>query len=355
MRLEDWQKWLDSQFIDAEEAQHSAEASAPPELEDAPISHGVVGPPPTASAGPPITAQPTTEAAQLPAAESTRLEYRPLPTVSDPITSGADVQARGAASASDVVDHIDIPSIERYLPFLRRPATLETEPPVPEAQEEERAPGRGPAEAAMGTQTVGEQPLPLETTPVETAPVETAELAASVGEPEAAVEELHTQSKSAWPSTDEAPEANERDHQAGGVATREREARRSVADLSSGRKRARHARNVKPAEIVQELKGGGLWGLVPKHIQVLVAMGSEEVAQHSYKRSFKESRLELVNRLLDPTLSLEDTARLLNVCPTTVRRYTNRGLLTHQRTPGDQRRFKLSDVLAFLEAQSRVH
>ena len=79
----------------------------------------------------------------------------------------------------------------------------------------------------------------------------------------------------------------------------------------------------------------------------------EEVAQNSYKRPFRESRLELIQRLLDPTLSLEDTARLLNVCPTTVRRYTNKGLLRHQRTQGDQRRFKLSDVLAFLEAQSR--
>jgi excisionase family DNA binding protein len=96
-----------------------------------------------------------------------------------------------------------------------------------------------------------------------------------------------------------------------------------------------------------------LWSLVPKHLQTLLALGTEEVAQNSYKRGFKESRLELIQRLLDPTLTLEETARLLNVCPTTVRRYTNRGLLTHQRTPGDQRRFKLSDVLAFLEAQSQ--
>ena len=83
-------------------------------------------------------------------------------------------------------------------------------------------------------------------------------------------------------------------------------------------------------------------------------MGSDdEVVQNSYKRSFKESRIELIEKLLDPTLSLEDTARLLNVCPTTVRRYTNKGMLTHQRTSGDQRRFKLSDVLTFLEAQPK--
>ncbi|MGB9588287.1 MAG: helix-turn-helix domain-containing protein [Armatimonadota bacterium] len=76
-----------------------------------------------------------------------------------------------------------------------------------------------------------------------------------------------------------------------------------------------------------------------------------ETAQASY-RTFKESREELLRRLLDPVLSLEDTARILNVCPTTVRRYTNRGLLKHFRTGGNQRRFRLSDVLAFLESRS---
>ncbi|MEJ5253333.1 MAG: helix-turn-helix domain-containing protein, partial [Armatimonadota bacterium] len=58
--------------------------------------------------------------------------------------------------------------------------------------------------------------------------------------------------------------------------------------------------------------------------------------------------------LLNPSLTLEDTARLLGVCPTTVRRYTERGLLNHYRTPGNQRRFRLSDVIAFLEARQQA-
>ncbi|MBC7286841.1 MAG: helix-turn-helix domain-containing protein, partial [Armatimonadetes bacterium] len=37
------------------------------------------------------------------------------------------------------------------------------------------------------------------------------------------------------------------------------------------------------------------------------------------------------------------------VCPTTVLRYTNRGILKCFRTPGNQRRFKLSDILEFME------
>ncbi len=65
----------------------------------------------------------------------------------------------------------------------------------------------------------------------------------------------------------------------------------------------------------------------------------------------KQSREELIERLLDPTLSLSETSTLIGVCPTTVRRYTNRGVLKCFRTPGNQRRFRLSDVLDFIERQ----
>jgi len=84
---------------------------------------------------------------------------------------------------------------------------------------------------------------------------------------------------------------------------------------------------------------------------LLSQIGSHDVAQNSYKSTFRETREELVQRLLDPPLTLEETARLLGVCPTTVRRYTNKGNLRHFRTTGNQRRFRLSDVLEFLESR----
>lgn len=62
-----------------------------------------------------------------------------------------------------------------------------------------------------------------------------------------------------------------------------------------------------------------------------------------------ESREQLVQRLLDPVLTLEEAATLLDVCPTTVRRYTNRGILKCYRTPGNQRRFRLSEIMSFME------
>ena len=130
-----------------------------------------------------------------------------------------------------------------------------------------------------------------------------------------------------------------------------------VADAPLRARRARRSTTPAAAAGAPELSDGeaaALWGRLPRHIQLLVGMSEpqEEVAQKYYTRGFKESRRQLIERLLDPTLTLEDTARVLGVCPTTVRRYTNRGLLPHHRTVGQQRRFRLSDVLGFLERQS---
>ncbi|MFN3649015.1 MAG: helix-turn-helix domain-containing protein [Armatimonadota bacterium] len=65
----------------------------------------------------------------------------------------------------------------------------------------------------------------------------------------------------------------------------------------------------------------------------------------------RESRDELLQRLLDPVLTLEETAVLLDVCPATVRRYTNKGQLKHFRTEGNQRRFRLWDVIEFRDSR----
>ncbi len=126
-----------------------------------------------------------------------------------------------------------------------------------------------------------------------------------------------------------------------------------VADANT---RPRRPRAADPADDISDGDAAALWKRLPRHIQLLVGMApetKEEPAQKYYSRGFKESRQQLIERLLDPTMTLEDTARVLGVCPTTVRRYTNRGVLPHYRTLGQQRRFRLSDVLAFLEKQQK--
>ncbi len=91
-----------------------------------------------------------------------------------------------------------------------------------------------------------------------------------------------------------------------------------------------------------------LWGTLPRHVQILASLATQ-AGEPTGERTFEETRPQLLSRLLDPSLTLEETARLLDVCPATVRRYTNRGQLPHTRTIGQQRRFRLSEVLAFLE------
>ena len=97
---------------------------------------------------------------------------------------------------------------------------------------------------------------------------------------------------------------------------------------------------------------------VPKRPAAPAPERTESVQEKSPPRRERgprkeESREDLLRRLVDPTLTLEETARILEVCPTTVRRYTNRGVLSHERSAGNQRRFKLSAVLEFCEAQGR--
>lgn len=68
------------------------------------------------------------------------------------------------------------------------------------------------------------------------------------------------------------------------------------------------------------------------------------------RRPLNETREEIIRRLLDPELTMHEAAALLNLSKATVRRYTVLGKLQCSRTAGGQRRFRLSDLLTFLEA-----
>ena len=96
-----------------------------------------------------------------------------------------------------------------------------------------------------------------------------------------------------------------------------------------------------------------VWQTLPKSVEFLSSFYDDAVTANYYRGEFKESRQELIRRLLDPELSLEETSRLLGVCPATVRRYTNRQWLAHHRTTGGQRRFRLSDIVKFVDEHGR--
>ena len=102
----------------------------------------------------------------------------------------------------------------------------------------------------------------------------------------------------------------------------------------------------------QDLKN--LLETLPKNIEYLGRFFNDTVTSRYYQGVFKETREMLIRRLLDPELTLEEVSRLLGVCPATVRRYTNRGWLSHHRTTGGQRRFRLSGLAAFIEQHGRL-
>lgn len=93
---------------------------------------------------------------------------------------------------------------------------------------------------------------------------------------------------------------------------------------------------------------------LPKNIEFLGTFFTDTVTSKYYQGDFKETREDLIRRLLNPELTLEEASRLLGVCPATVRRYTNRGWLSHHRTKGGQRRFRLSGIVKFVEEHGRL-
>jgi excisionase family DNA binding protein len=83
--------------------------------------------------------------------------------------------------------------------------------------------------------------------------------------------------------------------------------------------------------------------------ETLELFGEELEKARRKRKNPRKTRENLIENLLDPIISLDEAAVILNVCKTTVRRYTNGDKLECLRTPGNQRRFKLSKVLEFLE------
>ena len=96
-----------------------------------------------------------------------------------------------------------------------------------------------------------------------------------------------------------------------------------------------------------------LESVLARQAQLPLDIEARHAVSEGAEGSPRATRETLVQRLLDPTLTLEEVSLLLGVCRTTVRRYTDRGVLRCYRTPGNQRRFHLSDVLDFMERQSR--
>lgn len=334
MRLDEWQKFIESQFLE-----ETAAKSVP--VKSAGVASTVQQTALSLDDEPPIVAD----------------ERVPEdPRASDPVEGVSDdVESESAVrSEPDDVRSQPLPTISRQTGFVVR-SVVETPADVPAP-----LPAVSPVPFEETLDFTADIPvfadyLPSKPTEAEPTPVETSVIAS-----------LLTDDSTSGPVSVLLPLTS------GFAPPRNAPIRPTDAESDSGpadrrRKRAPHARNVQPETVASGLNSADLWAQVPRHVQTLLALErreeEREVAQSSYKRPFQEKRAELIARILDPVLSLEDTARLLNVCPTTVRRYTNKGILTHYRKEPErpsantteretrQRRFRLSDILTFLETQ----
>ncbi len=319
--LEDWFKYLEQQYVDEKAEKEESKPSAEP----------------------PPTPTPTPE--PEPSAEVTIQAEAPT-AVQEPVReAGAEEPPATVPPRLERVAVADtaVPDPADYIFTLRR-RTAEPAMPAPPPDTAEAPPLVEPTADAAIEQPAREEPAD-EPTAVEEAPAEAIAEAQVEEEPPAqtSAEEMDTAETCA---EELAAELEEHTAEEPDSHSAEKPARAKAI------RRAPYTRSVRPVPPPQSIEE--LWKRVPKHVRLLVELGEDEVTRRYYRREFKETRQELVERLLNPILSLEDTARLLGVCPTTVRRYTERGLLNHYRTPGNQRRFRLSDVIAFLEARQQA-
>ncbi len=354
MRLDEWQKYIEAQFLDDGDTESAPQSNSvlQPSAQELPKPFDGVGPSHVA----PIATEPEDLAANskgdlaqsalefdespdtVTESDAARhLDFTPSESMSPSSRSDASPRSQISVGFGSAPDYdIPIPAFDSYLPATRRPARVESSSEI-EAN----------ANQLTSTESAQCQAPPRIANVVHT----------TVGTIGAAHH---------GPGSASVPDEN--------VSISNPVVKRTP------KSRARHAKNVRPDHVPSGLSAGELWAQVPKHVQTLLALErmeeEQEVAQFSYKRPFQEKRHELIERLLDPILSLEDAARLLNVCPTTVRRYTNKGILTYYRKEQDrvaradvrhneaedastsrseketrQRRFRLSDILAFLETQ----
>ncbi len=364
MRLEDWLKYVEQ----VEKGELSAEppGEAPSEKkEDRPAPGTPEAVQPGTGGSPVRPAQVAIEGPASSAAvgtgslfETREVLVRPVPA---PAASAPVPSPPPPVEAGDV----DIPEIEEFLPFLKDSGTSAPPEPAAPAQPVEKKPASPPpALDAPGAPAAGGNGISApQSTTVAREPVDQEAPAAPALAGEEQMSATAPSGTAAVPGGNAvAPSPqNAAAETAAPAAPAGEEAAPPAARPAAQKPRKTAPAPPRKAEPVQqspadaeEDAGEPVWNRLPAHLQAFASMQVEEVAQRSYKRGFRESRQELLARLLDPPLSLEEAARILNVCPTTVRRYTNRGLLPHFRTAGNQRRFRFSDIVAFMESQQNA-
>lgn len=348
MRLAEWLKYVEEQ----EQKQTQDETTSPDKVSSSGDTPAATAPKNGNGA---VAPQTPVKPEERPASVK-QVESIEKPAQTSLFEGRTDVKETGRSHRLGDDNSLEIPEIEDFLPFLKPSKKDETE--------DEKAPRNGNAQTVTAPSSAPEQSEEVPDATRPDAPVEE-KPAARVYKPVPPLFSLPADAVDRDETVDTPPN---QPASSPGLGNSETISEPPVVDASAPALEApgalvleKTAQPPTPSESPAASAGSpaatsdttALESL-PRHIQALGRLDAgTEIAQNSYKRNFTESRSELIQRLLDPPISLEDAARILNVCPTTVRRYTNRGVLPHFRTAGNQRRFRLSDVISFMESQGQ--
>ena len=310
MRLEEWQKWLDNQFV---EEQLEAEAVSPHGTSEAP--------------GEPICEPMRTLEIATPHVEtSAQTQELHLNNEDVTVVSAPSPIAKTAIPLLD--SDPELPQIENYFPFLRN-ASPGTVTPVQTVDEE------------------NEQPE-LSAVVVLVAPVANNEVVELVSACAPIEEKVLIEDEVS-------PKPADTKLQAAVIAPTVINPTIKTVEPAQTKATQRHPRSphrVKAAVAGVADREIDLWGLSSRGYQSFLTNSTNDKSSNSPDGAYKSARIDLVCGLIDPTRSLANSAKQFDTLCFKTATVKSGSHLRHQRASDDLRTFKLADVLAFLEAQS---
>ncbi len=343
MLFEEWQKWLDSQFLDSQN---------PDEMQE--VADTAV------SVTPGDRISPVSDISQSAQQINTAAENVVVPQNREPI-SNTSIRQGESSVLENLSESVDVPTIDKYLPQFRNAAHADIpvatvtpqELPVPEKKEEqfeavqENVAHEDIPQAAeneknediqqtQSSETCESDSIPNSSPLIEDMDVkqETTVVATSNTEGSAVETEILSNPTQIIPVEPVMVEAEPKPMEVKTVRTlkQTRNARRPRKDIG--------------------LKLINLWEITPRRLEVLLSMNPSSA---TYSRELKEQRIQSIKVLTDPTISHMDASRILKSPIYVARGVTNGNHIIHLEFAQGGESTKMAEIMSFLESQSKIH
>lgn len=343
MLFEEWQKWLDSQFLDSQNPEEM------PEADNKAIS-----------VTPGDRISPVSDISQPDQRIETVGDNAALPQNREPI-SHASIRQGESSVLDNLSESVDVPTIDKYLPQFRKaargdiPAATLTpqEAPVPEKKEEqfkaiqEDAPLNDiPHEIENEKNEEIQEALSPETCESDAVP-NSSPLIEEIQVTQETIVVASTNTDATAIETDVLPAPSQ--IIAAEPLTVEEEPKPVEIKTVHTPRASRNARR-------QRKDIGGkminLWEITPRRLEVLLSMNPSSA---TYSRELKEQRIQSIKVLTDPTISHVDASRILK-SPIYIARGVKQGNhLVHLEFAQGRETNRMAEIMSFLESHSKIH